>query len=862
MSTPGPAGGEYVFGRFRLSPVQRALWVDGEPARLGARALDVLLALVERRDRVVGKNELLEVVWPHLVVEENNLQVQISALRKLLGPDVIATIPGRGYKFTAVLEGVAQAARAQAAEGTAPSATLAARTPTNLPAELPPLYGREADMQAVQRLVQEHRLVTIAGAGGIGKTRVGEAVAHALRDSFAQGVWLIELAPLADPALVAAGVAQVLGHQLRSTDAPLDELVTLLESQRVLLLIDNCEHLVEAASEVAQALLNKTRDVHMLVTTQEPLRLPKERLYRLGTLGVPADGELVSAEQALKHGAVRLFVERAHALDPRFALDEHNVQAVVDICHRLDGLALAIELAAARVAVLGVQGVRQRLGERLRMLTGGSRIALRRHQTLRAALDWSHGLLEPQDQVVFRRLGMFSGGCTIEAVQQVASDEQLDEWATLDAVGRLVDKSLIVADGDDRPRYRMLESARAHALEKLAAALETDALARRHAGHYAAYAERINDAFFAADGTEDTFIAARAAELDNFRAALKWSLGEGGDAGIALELLAHASPFGLLAAPRAESEAWLTALKQRLADMELSPRQAALHCAAEISWGFMTAWHSTAGTDVHGSWPKARQTLRPLSERWLAYSACTWAMVNGWRGDLNAARQVLDEARQLEQPDWPAWLPAYRLSHSIRVSRMEGEAAGEVGELPAMLARLKREGDGVGRAAFKIGTHVAEECLRHGRFEEGAERLLALAEQGRRQRRDVIMMVQLFRPLILALTELDRLDQAREVVVEAMSLVRWSGWREVFAPILAFFAARRGRPDTAARLVAAGEARRARVGGHRQLVERHAEQKVRSLLAAAHTHDQLSAWFRVGAALSDEEFDRLVIDEA
>ena len=235
--------------------------------------------------------------------------------------------------------------------------------------------------------------MTIAGAGGIGKTRAAQAVAHALREDYAKGVWLIELAPLADPALVAASVAQVLGQPLRSTGAPLDELVTLLGSQRMLLVIDNCEHLVEAVSQVAQALLDKAPGVHMLVTSQEPLRLPDEHLYRLSTLGLPGNDEPVSAAQALEHGAVRLFAERAQALDPRFALDERNVQAVIDICRRLDGLALAIELAAARVPALGVQGVRERLDERLRMLTAGSRIALRRHQTLRAAFDWSHGLL-------------------------------------------------------------------------------------------------------------------------------------------------------------------------------------------------------------------------------------------------------------------------------------------------------------------------------------------------------------------------------------------------------------------------------------------------------------------------------------
>ena len=495
-----------------------------------------------------------------------------------------------------MLEGATAAAPAQPA-ATHRAVSGAARTPTNLPAVLAPLYGRDTDVQAVQRLLQEHRLVTIAGAGGIGKTRVAQAVAHGLRRGLRQAAsgwsswrrwptrrWW-------QPASRRCWGTSCAAWTHRSTSWS-----RCCESQRLLLVIDNCEHLVEAVSQLAQALLDKAPGVHVLVTSQEPLRLPDERLYRLGTLAVPRDGEPASAAQALEHGAVRLFVERAQALDPRFALDERNVQAVIDICRRLDGLALAIELAAARVPALGVQGVRERLDERLRMLTAGSRIALRRHQTLRAALDWSHGLLEPQDQVVFRRLGVFSGGCTIEAVQQVASDEQLDEWAVLDAVGRLVDKSLIVADGDDLPRYRMLESARAYALEKLAAAQETDALARRHANYYAAYAERGCDALFAAGGTEDGFIAARAAEFDNLRAALKWSLGDDGDAGLALALLAHASPLVWLAASRAECEAWLTALKQRLANLELSPRQAALYCAAEISWGFVTSvelecWH-------------------------------------------------------------------------------------------------------------------------------------------------------------------------------------------------------------------------------------------------------------------------------
>jgi predicted ATPase/DNA-binding winged helix-turn-helix (wHTH) protein len=849
-----------TFGRFRFSPEQRALWVDGEPAHLGARAFDVLAALIERRERLVTKSELLDVVWPNMVVEENNLQVQISTLRRLLGQDVIETVPGRGYRFAATLEGDQKAVSTQQAGGTGAAAPLAARTRTNLPMELAPLFGRDGDMLAVRQQVQEHRLVTIVGAGGIGKTRVGQAVAHGLREDFAQGVWLIELAPVSNPALVAASVAQALGHQLRSADAPIDELIALLRPQQLLLLIDNCEHLLDAVSRLVDAVLDAVSGVHMLVTSQEALRVPGERLYRLGALDVPGEGEPVSAEQALEHGAVQLFVKRTQALDSRFALDERNVRPVIDICRQLDGLALAIEMAAARVPALGVQGVRERLGERLRLLTAGSRIALRRHQTLRAALDWSHGLLDEQDQTVFRRLGVFSGGCTIEAAQQVAHDEQLDKWAVLDAIGRLVDKSLVVADAGDKPRYRMLESARAYALEKLAAAQETDLLARRHASCYAAYVERINETLFAAGGTEDGFIAARATEFDNFRAALKWSLGDDGDADISLALLGYASPMAFAAVSRAESETFLSALKQRVATMDMTPRQAALRYAAETLWGFMAAYHSSAGVDVLGPWHLARERMEPLGQRRMAYYAYTWAVANGWRGDIKAARAVLDEVRQLERSDWPAWLPALRLTYAIWVSSWVGDSSADRRELPAMLARLQKEGDIAGRAAFTIRTHLAADCLLQGRFEEAAERLLALAEQGRQQRRDSVRMLHVFRHLIVALAELKQLDHAHAVVVEAMPLVRWFGWRAEYSTVLGFFAAQRGRLDTAARLLAAGRARRASIGGRNELIGLHAEHRTRDLLAAAHGDEHLDAWFAEGSALTDEEFDRLVIE--
>ena len=513
-------------GRFELQPAERRLLVDGRPAALGARALDVLIALAAQPDHLLTKNELLDRVWPGLVVEEANLQVQISNLRKLLGGDVIATVPGRGYRFIAAVDGVAPARPMAQARRCKPRR----RPSTDQPAgRAQPLYGRDDDLALVRGLVAG------APAGHPGRRRRHRQDARRARRrrircsaEYRDGVWLVELAPLADPALLPCSVAQALGPAAARPQAPLDELVAALEPQRLLLVLDNCEHLLEAASLLAQALLTRTPHVRLLVTSQEPLRLP-------GRAPVPprrrsacrARTEAIDPDGALDFGAVRLFVERVQALDPRFRLDAQHAAAVADICRHLDGLALAIELAAARVPSLGVQGVRDAWASACACSppARASRCAATRRCAPRstgATACWP-----PSERAVFRRLGVFSGGCTVEAAQQVAGDEQLDEWAVLDHLAALVDKSLVVADGDDRPRYRLLESARAYALEKLAEADETQA-----AG--APPCRVLRGALPAcrpircmpARRTEDAFIAERGVELDNLRAALAWALGD------------------------------------------------------------------------------------------------------------------------------------------------------------------------------------------------------------------------------------------------------------------------------------------------------------------------------------------------
>jgi predicted ATPase/DNA-binding winged helix-turn-helix (wHTH) protein len=757
----------YRFGRFGVDRAARQLLVDGEPVALGARAFDVLLALIERRERVVTKHELLEIVWPGLVVEENNLQVQVSALRKQLGPHVIATIPGRGYQFVARLVGTSDTA-APAGAWNAAATPWAANDPpatTNVPQDLPALYGRDVELAALEALVAARRLVTIVGAGGIGKSRIAQAVAQRVASRWGGGAWMIEIAGLFEPARLPHAVAQPLQIPLAGVRPAIDELIAALAGRSLLIVIDNCEHLLDAVADLVHALLAALPGLHLLLTSQEPTRLPAEQQYRIQPLAVPIAPALVAARE---YGALALFEARVRAVDSRFALSDASLPLAIDICRRLDGLPLAIELAAARVATLGVQAVRDRLDARFMLLSGGSRAVLRRHQTLRAALEWSHNLLDDEERLVFRRLGVFAGGFTMELAQRVVADDRHDEWAVLETLSALVDKSLVVADAGAAPRYRLLESARAYALEQLARddVGETAAMLRRHALAIVDFIRHVDDRNLDGELRTDQYAALVMPELDNLRAAYAWASGPNGDPAIAVTLAAHA---GSLIDYASEASEWLLPLVG-------FARQGNLPAEVEARY-----WRALAAANMSNRLPRleqleAAQRARALYEKLGSprrVFSCTIQVARhrNMTGDPVGARAALDEARAMLRPEWAS-------EFRIAIVRLEGSLARNDRRYDDALRHFREErGLAHAQSDWRLETiarvNLVDVLWAAGSIAEAADEAEALAREI--QSRPMISDVDndlAFANVLGILSELDRPAEALRYARDGLAVMR------------------------------------------------------------------------------------------
>ncbi len=834
---------ELRFGRFRLQPSQRQLFENDVPVKLGGRAFDVLWALVERRDRAVPKSELMQLAWPKRVVEDNNLQVQVVTLRKLLGPAAITTIPGRGYQFSAALDGAMQPA---AARPVVEPALLTTEPPTNLPAQVQALYGRDEDLARVSELIEQHLLVSVVGPSGIGKTRLAQAAAYRARDDFADGAWVIELAAVADPALVLSAIARTLGVHLGAEPRAAD-LAASLRGRSVLLVLDNCEHLLEAVAGIVTALQREAPSVRVLATSQELLRLADEQVYRLGTLALPGD---VPLEVARHTGAVALFVARAQAAAPSFVLTESTLPTVVDICRRLDGIALAIELAAARVPLLGVDGLRAKLDDRFRVLTAGSRLAPRRHQTLRAALEWSHGLLAPSEQAVFRRLGVFTGTFGLGSAQRVASAGTIDEWSVLEILGALVDKSLVVVEAGSEPRYRLLESGRAYALEQLADSGERDAVLHQHAQALLALFDRSRDEYWTT--TTGERIDRYAAEIDNLRAALEWAAGAG-EADLAVALTGASSWLWRDVGLHAEG------LRRCDQAIRLIGPATPLRLQARLHNGYLELGRnrSLAAGPALASGERAIEIYRQLGDRQALYVALAeCARTRAAAGDAAGAEAMLAEVAALYDPSWPLGLKhpmltarSFMLTESHRVS--EARAAWE-----ERLLLERALGDT--RFATISLTNLIDAVFAEGDVTEAIARGRELVTLIRRERFTNWQSFALAN-LSAALTAAGQLDEALQLAQDALPLLRQQGSVWSFLDHLGLLALKRGRPLDAAQVLGCAEELNQCSGYVRQFNELRARNQLFDALRASVEPGELERLMKDGGRLTANEAARLAL---
>jgi predicted ATPase/class 3 adenylate cyclase len=629
--------------------------------------------------------------------------------------------------------------------------------PNNLPRQLTALIGRDGVVADVGILVNQHALLTLVGTGGVGKTRVALQVGADLLDGSGDGVWFVDLAPLNDPTLVPAAIAGTLGVR-EQADRPLFEtLPHFLKRKRLLLILDNCEHVVEEVARIADAILRACPEVRLLATSRELLRIHGEHVYRVPPLALPPESDRVTPEEALEYGAIELFVERAVASDVRFKLTSDNAPYVAQICHRVDGIALAIELAAARVKVLAPRQLSQKLEERFRVLTGGSRTALPRQQTMRALIEWSYGLLSGKEQKLFRRLAIFAGGWTLETVSGVCPDrdtngsDALESWEVLDLLASLVDKSLVQAElVGDETRYRLLESTREYAHSQLVAHGEFESVARAHALACLRRAEELED--LREEMPDREWLELAGAELSNFRVALQWTLGWLGDvelgqrlAGsfgavwrvfavpegsrwtrVAMELADTTTPPAVLAALK-RVEAFLNTALLRYEAARESAEQALeiyrqLNDEREIAnaqyYGGRALVALGNSAEAEPMLLEALGTFRRLRRgRLTGVTLGTLAMVRELAGDYASARAMYDEALAIFKAVNDERDAAVVATHLSWIEFSEGNLDAAVGMLDEALSTFRNLNDGPN--LVDAHNSMAEYAVVLERYDEG-----------------------------------------------------------------------------------------------------------------------------------------------
>lgn len=764
-------------GSFEVYPSERLLCSGGKPVEVGSRAFDLLLALAETPGCLVTKATLIERVWPRLVVEENNLPAQIACLRRVLGAGAIRTVPRFGYRLDLPVSRSETTATIVAPPLDHKPALAIPRR--NWGGRLAPLVGRSSELTAIRQALAREALVTLVGGAGVGKSRLAQEVLRLeLEQPGAAAAW-VSLEPLEDAVHVPSAIAIALGLSLPEGSDPYLRLRQAIADVPLLLVLDGAEHLAEALAAPLEGLVAETPGLRVLVTSQIPLGRIGESVYRLAALAIP--------------DAVELFGQRARQADQRFELDDANAGLVTEICGRLDGNPLAVELAAARVPAFGLAALHEHLSDRFRLLKLGAACRDPRHGVLQAAFDWSYGLLPAAEQRLFDRLGAFAAGFSLDAAARTVADESMDLADATDRIGRLVDRSLVTRLPTEPVRYTLLETARCYARARLESAGTLDAALRRLAETMLHVLDRAYDEYWFAD--EEAWLHQYEPELDNVRAALDWSIRH--DSALAVSLSGSAWPLFVETDLHAEGRAGHGEVLALLSDgMPLSR--------------LGRYWEAAATYDSDRQGDRARYAAE-LAARMHATTGnvrsqyyATMQLVLNRRDDDAGTLETFRAGRGLADPAWPARL----LAHGAMVEGRLLAGAGKYDEARAAYRRaLDHALSTSERQALAATVNIVELDVASGAIaaalQLGRPLAISLRHSGRRETRFELLVLT-FSALLLA----GELDEARALGIELYELAQRLDSSRLYLALdaMTLFASLDGRDEAAARVAAVADA--------------------------------------------------------